>query len=957
MKFQTFLTMKKILILISILLSNQQLFAQTPTLISDTTPMGNNPTTQSQTFLNGVLIFSANSNQSIGNELWRSDGTAAGTVLVKDIYSGGSNSNPRYFYNLNASTVLFNALDINGFELWKTDGTTAGTVMVKDIASGYNSSNPMSMQLFNGKVYFSANSCELWKTDGNSGGTELVKSLLPSASDGYILNIVATPIAIYIVASTYAGKRQLWKSDGTSEGTVFIKEFDFIYLEEDNTLNGNQFFSANDGISGNELWKTDGTTAGTVLVKDIGAGSNGVSPAYLTIFNNLLYFSGFDSFLWKSDGTDAGTQQVSSLGGYGMENIGGKLYFFNFDQVGSIKIWVSDNTANNFTLLKTFDRFNNYGWNPRFIGVGGKVYFNGSDRTYGEELWQLTPNTTNTNLPVLVSDIRLGIYGSSPQKFIVNPNSPNDLYFWADDGTTGFELYRFQGNLASPPVFIKDIESNITGSHPSNFTKLNDYLLYSGINNGVNRLFSINMANVSLYSNNLYGTNPSFLLAHANKAYFQAYGGSPYGNELYVTDGNSYNNTFMLKDIYPGSANSNPSELTTVGSNFYFAATTSVGRELWKSDGTDANTVLVKDINTISTDSNPNHLIEFGGNLYFFADAGAYFGAKNIEVWKSVWNGTTEITSEFSNINPSGSSIDVLNGEMKKTTTHLFVQANNGTLGYEIYVSDGTAINLLKDIKSGSGSSNPANFTPIGNILYFTADDGTNGVELWKTDGTAVGTVMVKNINTSAGAGSNPQNLYNLNGVLYFSASNGGSGFELYKSDGTAAGTTLVKDIYEGILGSGPADLCGLGNTLYFVATHPKFGRELWKSDGTAAGTVLVYELFENYNSENNDANPNSLFSMNGKLFFVANNGLNGEELFVFTPCPTIGSFSQYTYPQSSTFHAVETVTASHKIQYGKSLNYFAGKSILLSPGFSISAKDVYSTNSNTFRAEIRGCN
>ncbi|MEB3831575.1 ELWxxDGT repeat protein, partial [Phormidium sp. CCY1219] len=72
-------------------------------------------------------------------------------------------------------------------------------------------------------------------------------------------------------------------------------------------------------------------------------------------------------------------------------------------------------------------------------------------------------------------------------------------------------------------------------------------------------------------------------------------------------------------------------------------------------------------------------------------------------------------------------------------------------------------------------------------------DDGTNGFELWKSDGTAAGTVLVKDIRSGSGS-SNPSNLTNINGTLYFGADDGTNGFELWKSDGTAAGTVLVKD-------------------------------------------------------------------------------------------------------------------------------------------------------------------
>ncbi|MBA4192738.1 MAG: hypothetical protein C0467_32635, partial [Planctomycetaceae bacterium] len=105
-----------------------------------------------------------------------------------------------------------------------------------------------------------------------------------------------------------------------------------------------------------------------------------------------------------------------------------------------------------------------------------------------------------------------------------------------------------------------------------------------------------------------------------------------------------------------------------------------------------------------------------------------------------------------------------------------------------------TSVSLVKDIVPGSGAGNPRNFTNVNGTLFFSAFDGTNGYELWKSDGTAAGTVLVKDINSGASS-SYPTNLTNVNGTLFFSADDGTNGIELWRSDGTAAGTVLVTDI------------------------------------------------------------------------------------------------------------------------------------------------------------------
>jgi len=109
-----------------------------------------------------ALLFAAES--STGGELWKSDGTVAGTVLVKDIRPGIDGSFPGLLTKVNG-LLYFTADDgATGRELWKSDGTSAGTVLVKDINPGGGSAfpsafagNPVFMTNVNGTLFFRAN--------------------------------------------------------------------------------------------------------------------------------------------------------------------------------------------------------------------------------------------------------------------------------------------------------------------------------------------------------------------------------------------------------------------------------------------------------------------------------------------------------------------------------------------------------------------------------------------------------------------------------------------------------------------------------------------------------------------------------------------------------------------------------------------------------------------------------
>src|SRR5262249_18064049 len=101
-----------------------------------------------------------------GSELWKSDGTTAGTVMVKDINPGSGGSYPSDLTNVNG-TLYFSANDgTHGTELWQSNGTAAGTSIVADINPGDAGSSPGNLTNVNGTLFFSANdgvhSDELW---------------------------------------------------------------------------------------------------------------------------------------------------------------------------------------------------------------------------------------------------------------------------------------------------------------------------------------------------------------------------------------------------------------------------------------------------------------------------------------------------------------------------------------------------------------------------------------------------------------------------------------------------------------------------------------------------------------------------------------------------------------------------------------------------------------------------
>jgi ELWxxDGT repeat protein len=244
--------------------------------------------TRNYTDVNGTIFFVVTGN--VGSaELWQSGGTAASTGPVV---------NPARFASIlsltNVNGTLFFAAapasDPTDVELWKTDGTDAGTVRVKDVAPGSVGSGPTGLINVNGTLYFLANDGVngpgLWKSDGTDTGTALIKTDASIGHGTVIQSAVAVGNTLYYVASVGSFPK-LFKSDGTAAGTGLV--LDLVPGSSGNPTNLTAFgdttllFSATTPGSGRELWRSDGTAGGTVQVTELLPGSGSSSPANLVV--------------------------------------------------------------------------------------------------------------------------------------------------------------------------------------------------------------------------------------------------------------------------------------------------------------------------------------------------------------------------------------------------------------------------------------------------------------------------------------------------------------------------------------------------------------------------------------------------------------------------------------------------------------------------------------------------
>lgn len=426
--------------------------------------------------LNGKVILYA-SDATHGRELWQSDGTAAGTTMLKDINPGIADSSIQYWTVLNGIGYFLARDADHGRELWRTDGTEVGTYMVADINPGTASgpSNGMayatsqgrsSFRILNNTLYFVADNgthgAELWRSDGTAASTSMVADINPGAGSSSPRRAVNMGSFFCFDADDGVHGYELWRSDGSAAGTALVKDIQpgtapsISWLCYD-SVNGLAIFGADDGVHGGELWRSDGTTAGTELVLDVVPGpGQGLFGLPAKVGNGATgecayFYSGETGAFrfWRTDGTTAGTYQPNpSMTWWTVLSTGAAFptsaddgVYFGAKQFSSAppELWKSDGTG--------VFQLTNWGSNPGVPEfVNGRAFFNLSQSATGREPW--TDNGFGVDL---IQDIVAGSLGSDPGSYA----SVGSVVFFraknpADTGRYG--LWRFDTASGTPRV-------------------------------------------------------------------------------------------------------------------------------------------------------------------------------------------------------------------------------------------------------------------------------------------------------------------------------------------------------------------------------------------------------------------------------------------------------------------------------------------------------------------------
>src|SRR5579862_588785 len=493
-----------------------------------------------------ISVFIADNGQ--GPELWRTDGTAAGTFAL-------TTANPGQLIYLDGITYFF-AADGNGpfgpqSELWRTDGTVAGTYALGlDFGS--------SIAQVGGKTYYIGSDAShreaLFASDGVHQGV-FVANLESNPSLTFSVGFVGSVGSDLLVEASNV----LWISDGTSAGTHVLSDGEagssLFGASTPAILDGTAYFTATDGVNGVQLWETNGGAASVAPSSIFGTGAgnvvsingelvfttnNGqglaawdghsasatplfsgsiqfVTSEYFTIGNDL-YFVSNDTFntnlasaIYRTDGTVAGTLEVAS-GDFQSFALAGSRLVLGGSGAQGLGVYVSDGTAAGTTLALAATTF--YG----FVQVGAQVFFIANT----DELWVSDGTVAGTHM--LASGL------SGPNGLTAFGNS---LIFSASTDGTNREPWISDGTAAGTHVI-----ANLHAENPGALT----------------------MADMGTFDGGLV-----FLRSTATT-----------DNSIWVSNG-TLGGTGVLVTPQPPNNFFLPGPFVTAGSNLYFVADTANG--------------------------------------------------------------------------------------------------------------------------------------------------------------------------------------------------------------------------------------------------------------------------------------------------------------------------------------------------------------------------------------------
>jgi ELWxxDGT repeat protein len=779
-----------------------------------------------------------------GRELWRTDGTAAGTTLVADVRPGPDGGG--FDLQQAGGLLYFASGESDGIiNVWRSDGTAQGTFKLTELSEPNSQFHIGNVIDLNGTAVFGSHRFGVWRSDGTATGTVRIA---PVAASG----VARLNDHVYFVgAPLNGGPVALWKSDGTVAGTSVVRDFASSWGSAIVEVGGRVYFWADDGERGRgvEPWSSDGTAAGTVPIGDLVPGKDGSAPASFGILNNAvyftaitthdaqgryklglfrtdgaaesathiaeigigasppprpgrlvdfdgaLYFSGSEASnngaLWRSDGTTQGTAPFTDLIARGsLAVFDGRLYFKAWTAQHGVEVYSTDGTVAGTRLLKDIAPGSagiDYSWGTTPVVLNDRLLFRADDKVNGDELWSTDGTADGTSL---LRDINLttnDFFPTSLQPTVFAPGPGGSHYFVADDGVRGGALWKTDGTAAGTSFIKSFLIIPPWGIGP--FAYVNGLLLFGAYDP--------------------LGTS-----------------GTGTGFELWRSDGTAAG-TYLVKDIAPGTSSGFGKQIITVGNRVFFRGSTEPGNSsrsgLWVSDGTEAGTRQVLG-RTDGIDFGLFSGGSLGGRLIFHANIypGPDWTGGSIFISDGTPDGTRLVKEGFRD--PGAGNWTEYNGRA-------YFTAHTAAEGEELWSTDGTGdgTGMIADLVHGVGGSSPRQLVATPGALYITASDPEHGRELWVVSNRRVSPKRL----TALDADVQDVHASAAGGVIFTTADYG-----LYRFDGAQ----LIALSTSGFTAE-PVLLGADGALNYFTARTSDAGQELWRTDGTPFGTVMVHDL------------------------------------------------------------------------------------------------------------------
>ncbi|MCP3162000.1 HYR domain-containing protein [Myxococcus qinghaiensis] len=605
--------------------------------------------------------------------LYVSDGSAVGTELLSDTASLGDTAEPAGTGLAQSPTLLDGVAffpcrsDVTGHELCRTDGTAEGTAIL-DLVPGTASSAPGRPRVLAGKLVFQGCSpeyvnCGLWSSTGTVGGSEVFWSAEPLQGFGMRSSLLAAGNSLFFHGGVGSGPGGLWKTDGTQAGTGLLLQplttlEGFIAVDANRdwvSLGDKLLFSGTQGPLGLELYVSDGTQEGTHLVADLtprrGMGraiellsveerlfvtAHGVGQQKLVrmdgslpvrdlhsptnSLNNWIRMAPLQgqvllstaSGLLATDSSDQGIHPVSG-GPTSVTRLvpaGDKVFLLGRD------LWRADGTqAGAFQLSDAPPEVYEGAY------VNGRLWFS-SRRS--EEPWTTTGELGSTKL---LKDLNGG-FSSSPRGFT---GLGSLTFFSATDEEAGRELWKSDGT-SDGTVRVADLRPGPLDASPEQLFAWKDHVYFWATGaEGATTLWktdgteagTVSLQAATLRRAGAYGIENTDFVAWGDALFF-AGADSQGGRELWRTDGTEAG-TVRVADLMPGIDSSHPNALLLAspeGPLVFTALGPATGRELWRLDSPTGTPTLLAEMIEGARGSNPNQPTMVGSTLYVHADSG-----------------------------------------------------------------------------------------------------------------------------------------------------------------------------------------------------------------------------------------------------------------------------------------------------------------------------------------------